>query len=112
MGILLPFFVLCSLLMIIVADMRAAALVLPSVLAQQVVAATTGRWQPSEESTLFDPDQNKLGAVASESSICSDIGIDILKAGGNAADSMVATTFCVGVIGMYAICVSSRRSLD
>ncbi|KAG9231907.1 putative gamma-glutamyltranspeptidase 1 [Amylocarpus encephaloides] len=43
----------------------------------------------------------KLGAIASESSICSAIGIDILKAGGNAADSLVATQFCVGVIGMY-----------
>lgn len=49
----------------------------------------------------WDHDHNKLGAVASESSICSNIGIDVLKAGGNAADSLVATTFCVGVIGMY-----------
>jgi gamma-glutamyltranspeptidase/glutathione hydrolase len=29
----------------------------------------------------------KLGAVASESSVCSNIGIDILKEGGNAADA-------------------------
>lgn len=29
-----------------------------------------------------------LGAVASESSICSNIGIDILKEGGNAADAV------------------------
>jgi gamma-glutamyltranspeptidase/glutathione hydrolase len=43
----------------------------------------------------------RLGAVASESSICSQIGVDILKGGGNAADSMVATVLCVGVIGMY-----------
>lgn len=32
--------------------------------------------------------QDKLGAVASESSICSKIGIDLLKAGGNAADAV------------------------
>ncbi len=32
--------------------------------------------------------QDKLGAVASESSICSNIGIDLLKAGGNAADAV------------------------
>jgi gamma-glutamyltranspeptidase/glutathione hydrolase len=44
---------------------------------------------------------NKRGAVASESSICSDIGIGLLKAGGNAADALVGTVFCVGVIGMY-----------
>ncbi|KAJ2989537.1 hypothetical protein NUW58_g3419 [Xylaria curta] len=43
----------------------------------------------------------KLGAVASESSVCSEIGIDILKRGGNAADALVATQFCIGVIGMY-----------
>lgn len=30
----------------------------------------------------------KNGAVASESSICTDIGIDILKVGGNAADAV------------------------
>ncbi|QIX00028.1 hypothetical protein AMS68_005545 [Peltaster fructicola] len=41
------------------------------------------------------------GAVASESAVCSQIGIDILKQGGNAADSMVATTLCVGVIASY-----------
>ncbi|KAI8629787.1 gamma-glutamyltransferase 1 [Xylariaceae sp. FL1651] len=43
----------------------------------------------------------KLGAVASESSVCSNIGIDILKKGGNAADALVGTQFCIGVIGMY-----------
>jgi len=31
---------------------------------------------------------DKLGAVASESSVCSKIGIDILKQGGNAADAV------------------------
>ncbi|KAI0389116.1 gamma-glutamyltransferase 1 [Xylariaceae sp. FL0594] len=43
----------------------------------------------------------KLGAVASESSVCSGIGIDTLKKGGNAADALVATQLCIGVIGMY-----------
>jgi gamma-glutamyltranspeptidase/glutathione hydrolase len=41
------------------------------------------------------------GAVASESDICSHIGIDLLKLGGNAADAMVGTVACIGVIGMY-----------
>ncbi|KAI9775057.1 MAG: hypothetical protein M1835_005947 [Candelina submexicana] len=44
---------------------------------------------------------DKLGAVASESSVCSTIGIDLLRLGGNAADALVGTVFCVGVIGMY-----------
>ncbi|KAK5996203.1 Glutathione hydrolase proenzyme [Cladobotryum mycophilum] len=43
----------------------------------------------------------KLGAVASESSVCSKIGIQLLKDGGNAVDALVGTVFCVGVIGMY-----------
>ncbi|XMA12808.1 hypothetical protein WAI453_005599 [Rhynchosporium graminicola] len=41
-----------------------------------------------------------LGAVSSESKICSEIGIGLLARGGNAADAMVGTTLCVGVIGM------------
>jgi len=42
----------------------------------------------------------ELGAIASESSVCSKIGISVLGEGGNAADALVATQFCVGVIGM------------
>ncbi|KAH9432361.1 hypothetical protein MCOR02_007064 [Pyricularia oryzae] len=41
------------------------------------------------------------GAVASESKICSQIGIDLIAQGGNAADAMVGTNLCVGVTGMY-----------
>ena len=48
--------------------------------------------------SLLEP---RLGAVASESSICSQIGINLLKTGGNAADALVGTTFCIGVVGMY-----------
>ncbi|RYO86029.1 hypothetical protein DL766_009984 [Monosporascus sp. MC13-8B] len=43
----------------------------------------------------------KLGAVASESAECSRIGTDLLEAGGNAADAIVGTVLCVGVISMY-----------
>lgn len=31
---------------------------------------------------------DRLGAVASENKVCSQIGIDLLKAGGNAADAV------------------------
>ncbi|GAM89185.1 hypothetical protein ANO11243_072220 [Dothideomycetidae sp. 11243] len=53
--------------------------------------------------TTDGPDSihRQRGAVASESQICSRIGADVLRKGGNAADSMVATVFCTGVIGMY-----------
>ena len=33
-------------------------------------------------------DYDKLGAVASESKLCTQVGIDLLKAGGNAADAV------------------------
>ncbi|KAG4025009.1 hypothetical protein MFRU_074g00150 [Monilinia fructicola] len=41
------------------------------------------------------------GAVASESQLCSEIGAELMKRGGNAADAAVATALCVGVVGMY-----------
>ena len=41
------------------------------------------------------------GAVASESKACSQIGVDLIKAGGNAADAVVGTTFCIGVVSPY-----------
>ncbi|PBP16806.1 gamma-glutamyltranspeptidase [Diplocarpon rosae] len=44
--------------------------------------------------------EDSLGAVSSESRICSEIGIGLLERGGNAADAMVGTTLCVGVVGM------------
>ncbi|KAG5804015.1 hypothetical protein H9Q74_011295 [Fusarium xylarioides] len=44
---------------------------------------------------------NSRGAVACENEICSTIGINILRQGGNAADAMVATVLCVGTVGMY-----------
>ncbi|KAG8405091.1 hypothetical protein J3459_022230 [Metarhizium acridum] len=44
---------------------------------------------------------HKLGAVASENSICSRIGTRLLEDGGNAVDALVGTVFCVGVTSMY-----------
>ncbi|KAJ5682170.1 Glutathione hydrolase proenzyme [Penicillium macrosclerotiorum] len=51
--------------------------------------------------TVSEIEPGKLGAVASESSICSNHGVEMLKMGGNAADALVAAQFCIGVIGMY-----------
>ncbi|KAH9935606.1 gamma-glutamyltranspeptidase [Fomitopsis serialis] len=42
------------------------------------------------------------GAVASENEVCSDIGVDILKQGGNAVDAAVSTTLCIGVLNMFS----------
>ncbi|KAG1751511.1 gamma-glutamyltranspeptidase [Suillus paluster] len=42
------------------------------------------------------------GAVASENKRCSDIGIDVLKEGGNAIDATISAVFCVGVVNMFS----------
>ncbi|KAM0745866.1 gamma-glutamyltranspeptidase [Meredithblackwellia eburnea MCA 4105] len=41
------------------------------------------------------------GAVATEAAPCSQIGIDILEQGGNAADAIIASGLCVGTISAY-----------
>lgn len=74
---------------------------LTSFLLAQLSFASPGRYRPKYRHHP-EAGEDKLGAVASESSICSNIGTDILKEGGNAADSLIATVFCVGVIGMVS----------
>ena len=41
------------------------------------------------------------GAVASDSPICSKIGVEILKKNGSAVDSAIATLFCIGVHNLH-----------
>lgn len=60
-----------------------------------LILAGTGRAAPAQTET------NKLGAVSSENYICSQIGVGLLQAGGSAADAMVGTVFCVGVVAPY-----------
>lgn len=46
------------------------------------------------------------GAVASDNKICSEVGVDILKSGGNAVDSAISTTLCIGVVNMFSCAVT------
>jgi gamma-glutamyltranspeptidase / glutathione hydrolase len=41
------------------------------------------------------------GAVATEIAQCSQIGADMLRIGGNAADAMIAGCLCVGTVASY-----------
>ena len=49
-------------------------------------------WAPPASGYKRSSDQHelkdRLGAVASESSVCSKIGVDLIKDGGNAADAV------------------------
>ena len=51
-----------------------------------------------------EANNNRLGAVASENKVCSQIGIDLLKAGGNAADavSLAIRNVCAMLTGLEA----------
>ena len=42
------------------------------------------------------------GAVASENEICSEIGVNTMRQGGNAVDAAVSTTLCIGVVNMFS----------
>lgn len=44
----------------------------------------------------------RSGAVASENILCSEIGVEAMKDGGNAVDAAIATTFCTGVVNIFS----------
>jgi gamma-glutamyltranspeptidase/glutathione hydrolase/leukotriene-C4 hydrolase len=48
------------------------------------------------------PQSGYNGVVASENAICSEIGVDILKKGGSAVDSVIATGICIGTTNMHS----------
>ena len=53
--------------------------------------------------------QVRNGAVASENKRCSDIGVDVLKDGGNAVDAAIAATLCIGVVNMFSLVPEMNR---
>ncbi|TDZ59741.1 Glutathione hydrolase proenzyme [Colletotrichum trifolii] len=67
---------------------------------QPTLAAPAAYTYEAPPST-YTHDVPKLGAVASETDVCSKIGTKLLRKGGSAADAMVGTVLCVGTIGMY-----------
>ncbi|KAI1337383.1 gamma-glutamyltransferase [Xylariaceae sp. FL0016] len=66
-----------------------------------LVATSSSILALPEQIPLSKTTANHRGAVACESRICSQIGIDLLALGGNAVDAYVGTQLCVGVIGMH-----------
>ena len=47
--------------------------------------------------TLFHPVTGKLGMVSTQEAVATEIGLDILKKGGNAVDAAVAVGFAMAV---------------
>ncbi|KAL0480377.1 glutathione hydrolase, partial [Acrasis kona] len=54
---------------------------------------------PAQYVTLV---KGSKGAVAADNPTCSQVGVDILKKGGNAVDSIVATCLCIGVMNPWS----------
>jgi hypothetical protein len=100
-------------------DSRRGVITALTVLAMLVVISflSFGRFQVSgPEIPLFPPRPESTnlarnhvvlvkarnGAVATENELCSVIGVQTLKEGGNAADAAVSSTLCVGVVNMFS----------
>lgn len=60
---------------------------------------TQSRTQTRNPAYLIEAEH---GAVASENKRCSDIGVTVLKEGGNAVDAAISAVFCVGVVNMFS----------
>ena len=75
-----------------------SALLVPLLLVPSSGALPSGAWgEPRHTKSL----ESKHGAVACESKVCSEVGGNILKLGGSAADAIIATVLCVGVIDAH-----------
>ncbi|KAK7046979.1 gamma-glutamyltranspeptidase [Favolaschia claudopus] len=71
------------------------------VVASLTVTGVLGSFPKPPAARPAPPLSGKHGAVATEVAECSTIGVDTMKAGGNAADAILASGLCVGVVAAY-----------
>lgn len=72
-------------------------IVLVVVIPISIIFSLSNDLQPALPLTPVGPLIAKNGAVAADQVICSKIGVDILKEGGNAIDSAFAVCLCQGL---------------
>ncbi|QRV76429.1 gamma-glutamyltranspeptidase [Ceratobasidium sp. AG-Ba] len=85
-----------------------APAVAPVVLAVSAIATPTINLPPElaqRDSSSF----GKHGAVATEVKQCSDLGVELMKNGGNAADAMIGAQLCVGTVAAYHSGIGGAR---
>ena len=63
-------------------------------------------WRPWKDEVVADG-----GAVASERPLTSEVGIDVLREGGNAVDAAVAMGFCAAVVEPQSSCVAGHGQM-
>ena len=67
---------------------------------------TRSIWRPDKDEVIVEN-----GAVATAHPIAAQVGVDILKSGGNAVDAAIATGFCLNVVEPSSSCIAGHGQM-